>query len=334
IGASEKESCEVIHQLWDSHMDLYAAQQTEQLVVELALTEAAIEDLKTQLEHKKPEGYIREATFEKQAYYNARVLALEKKKGDQTEFLESLKEEKRELQAKLSSRKMVDEESPVAKSTMDTRKAVLGSFFGMMVIEGSVTYSAVENLAILPSIGIIVFVLLYGSLVGALCHLSGHYYALRKYRQSLMSAAGAYLLALAIILLRGYAQDEAYDWVLNLINMVFVTACILISCRLHETREYWRIKESLARCISRLDKLKGSLKLTPAEKQSILKNQQSEAESKGLKRKRADEKDLAQHRGKFSQLQTRLANIRLRIAANRKEGHFAIEQSFQDGQNT
>ncbi len=334
LGASGADSVASIVKIWEGIIKIEKSEKDAEFQEKEAFTKALISELEGQVNAQSQREFSDNERQQSKEVENVKLLALQKKYGEKSELLKNLQEEKRELLARLNAFKSKKENPPVAKSIMDTKKAAIGTFLGMMLIEGSITYMAIENLGLLPSIGIIIFILIYGGLIGTLCHLSGFYHAQGRRWASLKSAAGAYLLAISIILLRNHAQNEGYDWILNGINLLFVYACITISNRLHERREFWRIKEAITKLVKRIDKLNAELKLYPSERQAVKDQSGALVSRKVQDHLKTTRSTLSGQRKILAGLQARRQNILLRIEAYRMEGISALEQSFREGQNS
>lgn len=333
-GAKGHPTCDEILKLWDGTMDVFEADKSAEYKTKLADTKILLDQIQSQLDDKTEDQQVQSALAQCQEQCDRELLNEERNNGEITEVLQSFYSDRTGLQAKLNALKIGGEATPVVKGTMDTKKAIIGTFIGMTLLEGSMTYSAVEQLGTLSSIAIMIFVLLYSSAIGGLCHMAGYYYGLGKTKGSFLSMGTAFLFVAGIILLRSYAQNEAYDWVLDIINIAFVAACILISRRLHENRNFWRITEAIAKLNRKIDKANASLSLSPKTRDAIQKKYDGKASVKAQKERRTLKDQLAEHNRTQAQLQANYDNEVARIKAFRQEGKYAIKQSFLDGQNS
>ena len=242
-GAAGHSNCDSIKKIWNDKIDLYKSLKESPYLIEIGDLQTLLNQLKEDLKNC-PKELLKEKHLQAEQHHcDSEIIALEDKSGDPTEALQELYDDLREYQAKLNDCILQRSgDIPVEKSSMDRRWGILGTFIGMTVAEASLTYNAIENLGIFPSIGIILFIVTYGSIIGALCHLTGYYHSKNNRKAYFRSGAGALAFAGVIILLRMYGQHEEFGWVLNIINILFVLAAILISSRLHENSEYWEVK--------------------------------------------------------------------------------------------
>lgn len=331
IGAGCEQSKTSITKIWESIIRIEKSDLDVEFLETEVSAKAQIEELARQIDlHRRPD-HLQGEILQLRPTENQKLLELQKKYRLQNEQLSNLEAKRGKVRARINALTTEKEDAPISMTQMDTKKAVIGSFVGMMLIEGAISYLAIERLGLFPSIGIIIFVLIYGGLIGTLCHLSGFYHSQNRKWLSIKSATAAYLLAISIIVLRTYAQSESYDWILNVINLLFVYACITISKRLHERREFWQMQQEDTNLTNQIGAIKADLKLHPLECKTVTDQTETEAKGKVQISLKNLHSRLAEQKKILAGMQARRQNALLRLEGYRAEGLAAIEQSYREG---